>query len=343
MTADDLTALARDVGCESLVPLPRDVSPRQYYRGTQKGRSVVVMTYPLTVESGAELRQFIRLARWFAQKGIKTPAVYAEDMMKNRAVLEDLGDTSFGRALRQGADRTELYTLAADALRHLRGAGVPDNLPPFEHGRIRRNVRQMADYYIAFTRGQASPEALAKGFLEVWNKIEKSLPPCPRGFLHGDYHLENLMLLQKGEGTARCAIIDFQDALEGPIPYDLVNLLEDARMDVPDDLAQTLIARYCQGMAAKEEELFRLWYRVLGTQFHCRVIGLFIKLAAEQDRDEYLIHINRLQNYIKKGIEHPALAPLKGWLAKEGVDFAPIKDLNGPEIRGKFRIMDNKQ
>lgn len=342
MTAVNLTALARDIGCESLTPLPRDVSPRQYYRGRQKGRSVVVMTYPLNPESGAELRQFIRLARWLAQKGIKTPAIYAEDMTNNRAVIEDLGDTSFGKALKKGADRTELYTLAADVLRHLRGAGIPENLEPFEHSRIRRNVRQLPDYYVAFTRGQTTPEPLTKDFLEIWNQIEKGLPPCPRGFLHGDYHLENLMLLEKGEGLARCALIDFQDALEGPIPYDLVNLLEDARMDVPDDLSQTLIARYCEGMSAQEEEVFRVWYRVLGTQFHCRVIGLFVKLAAEQSRDEYLIHISRLQNYIKMGVEHPALAPLKGWLAKEGVDFAPIKDLNGAEIREKFRMMDKK-
>lgn len=337
MNGEEITALAGELGCESLTPLPRDASVRQYYRGSRKnGRPIILMCYPLTPESGAELRQFIRLARWLDKAGVKTPAIYSEDMIRNFAVLEDLGQTSFGKALKNGEDRAALYTQATDLLRHLRGASVPENLPPFEHSCIRYNVRQFVEYCVPMCKGQAAAPEMVNDYLEVWKKIENSLPPCPRGFIHGDYHLENLMWRNASDNNASIALIDFQDALEGPLPYDLVNLLEDARTDVPETLAQSLIARYCEGMSEEEEGVFRLWYRVLGTQFHSRVIGLFIKLAAEQDRDEYLIHLVRLQNYIEKGVQHPALAPLKDWLAKEGIDFSPVKDLNGAEIREKF-------
>ena len=91
MMDEDVSALAGELGCESFVPLPRDVSPRRYYRGFQKkkNRSVILMRYSLSSESSAELRQFIHISKWLAQKGIKTPAVYHGDLERNFALLED--------------------------------------------------------------------------------------------------------------------------------------------------------------------------------------------------------------------------------------------------------------
>ena len=331
-------SLASEIGCESLESLPRDVSPREYYRGKRGDLDFILMRYPeITDETKAELRQFIRIDHWLVEQGIKAPELYEEHVDKGYALMEDLGGTSFGKALKAGHDRTDLYTLATDALKHLRTCDAPDYLPAFSESRIRANIRQLVDYYIPITRSQLNEKGLAQEYLDIWTQIEHSLPPCPQGFLHADYHLENLMLMEKQDGIKKCALIDFQDALNGPIPYDLVNLLEDARMDVPTDLSETLMSRYCEGMTMAEEEAFRLWYRVLGTQFHCRVIGLFIKLSAEQNRDDYLIHIERLQKYLKKHIKHPVLEPLKRWFDKEGLDFAPVKDLNGESIRTVFR------
>lgn len=336
----ELQVLAAEIGCESLTPLPRDASPREYYRGTRNGEALILMRYPSPDEkSRAELKQFLRIASWLMENGIRAPLVFDSDQAKGTALLEDLGTVSFGKALREGYNRTELYTLAADVLRRLREAKAPGFLPPFRESRIRQNIRQIADYYIPFLHRQTMPESAISRYLAIWSGIEQSLPPCPQGFLHADFHLENLMLQETGEGIERCALIDFQDALLGPVPYDLVNLLEDARMDVPTDLQKSLIDRYCAGMSAKERQAFDLWYRVLGTQFHCRVIGLFIKLAAEQNRDEYLIHISRLQNYLKTHLEHPVLEPLKDWFEKEAVDLTPLKDLKGSEIRDIFRSL----
>ncbi|MCB9976108.1 MAG: phosphotransferase [Rhodospirillales bacterium] len=337
MSPETLT-LAAEIGCESLTPLPRDVSPREYSRAIRKGEEFILMRYPVADEKNrAELKQFLNIAAWLMENGIRAPLVFEKDMERCHAFLEDLGDTSFGRALREGQDRVELYTLATDVLRRLKECQAPSYLPPFRDSRIRANIRQLVDYYAPFIRGQRLPETSIHRYLSVWTAIEQSLPPCPQGFLHADYHLENLMLQETGEGIERCALIDFQDALRGPVPYDLVNLLEDARMDVPEDLQLQLIDRYCEGMNAKERQAFDLWYRVLGTQFHSRVIGLFIKLAAEQNRDEYLIHISRLQQYLEKHLQHPVLEPLQDWFNKEGVDLSPVKELNGDAIRDIFR------
>lgn len=330
---------SRELGLGPLEPLARDVSPRLYYRGRDEaGRSFVLMRYPDADDKArGEMAGFIRIGAWLARQGIKTPELYARYEAQACAAFEDLGAVSFGRALREGTDSREaLYTLACDVLIRLREAGSMDGLPDYKESRIYANRRQIVDYCLPLVRGEASTEALAQGYISVWDEIHESLPPCPQGFVHGDYHLENLMLVHGEQGIKRCGLIDFQDALTGPLPYDLLNLLEDARVDVPDDLRQAMIDRYCAGMDAAEKDVFLNWYRVLATQFHGRVIGLFIKLAVEQGRDEYLIHIKRLRDYIQKSLKHPVLAPIKAWFEKEGVDFDSINDLNGESVRAVF-------
>jgi len=328
-----------NLGIISLELLARDVSPREYYRGKdQSGRSVIVMRYPdFDQKARAELQGFIRIRDWLAAKGLKVPALYwlYEDL--GCAVFEDLGSTSFGQALCDGYDPEVLYTLACDVLIRLREAGPMEGLPEYTQSGIYAKRRLMVDYYLPLVRGRASGDSLAQDYLAVWDEIQASLSPCPQGFLHADYHLENIMLVEGEEGVKRCGLIDFQDALTGPLPYDLVNLLEGARVDVSDDLRTKIIDRYCVDMSLDERAMFLSWYRVLAAQFHGRVIGLFVMLAVEQRRDEYLIHISRLQNYIQKSLDDPVLAPLKRWFAKEGVDFAPINDLNGERVREVFR------
>ena len=348
---------------DELEPLARDVSPREYFRGNDGGQSFILMRYPqVTEEHRAELHNFIHIGKWLADNGIKTPDLYDLDGDACIAKFEDLGRTSFGAHLRGNSSvGEEVYSLAVDVLKELGRAGVPDNLPAYNDSRIHKNHRQIIDYYLPLIGGRAkhmssraqlrdlkiSPlplvgrddsgcSKLIDEYLAVWDEIESSLPPCPMGFVHGDYHLENLMYMDGGAGIKQCALIDYQDALHGGLPYDLVNLLEDARVDVPEDLRTRMIDRYCEGMSRAQKDAFLKWYRVLGTQFHCRVIGLFIMLAAEQGRDDYLIHINRLQKYIEIALEDNLLLPLKVWLKKEMVDFNPIKDLNGGMVRSIF-------
>ncbi len=305
-----------------LKPLARDVSPREYFRGSD----FILMRYPDINDSNRkELSEFIRIGKWLSDNGIKTPELYELDKEKCAAKFEDLGKISFGKALRKNPDmQTDLYIMAVDVLKNLAAAKPPDDLPLYKDSKIHENRRQLVDYYLPLLG--VKPDL--SGYLNAWDEIEGSLPPCPQGFVHGDYHLENLMYVY-----GKCALIDYQDALYGSLAYDLVNLLEDARVDIPHDLRQAMMDRYCDGMSANDKGIFLKWYRVLGTQFHCRVLGLFIKLAVEQGRDSYLAHVPRLQNYIKAALSDPLLLPLKSWFEKQKVDFEPIKDLNGALVR----------
>ncbi len=336
----DKQTLARKLGVDDLETLPRDVSPRHYFRGNKDGKAFIVMLYPdASAENLNELKGFIDIGRWLDEQGVKTPSLYEISEQDCYGVFEDLGTTSFGKCYHQGVlDKPNLYAFGTDVLVRIKDAEhVIDGLPHYSQSRINQNRRQLLDYYHAYRTGVKTAEGKVDEFFNVWDEIEAGLPPCPQGFVHGDFHLENLMYCEAEKGIKQCALIDYQDALFGPLPYDLVNLLEDARIDVPDDIRQKMIKRYCAGMSEQEEQAFLCWYRVLCAQFHGRVLGLFIKLAAEQERDSYLIHIARLQDYMRKSLQDPVLAPLKAWFDKEGVDFTPLNELDGNHIRKVFR------
>ena len=121
-------------------------------------------------------------------------------------------------------------------------------------------------------------------------------------------------------------LIDFQDAFWGPLPYDLLNLLEDARQSVALEMKTEMKNRYCAGMGTLERSIFEDWYTVLSAHFHCRVIGLFVKLYQERGMDQYLEHIPRLQAYITDNLDNPVLAPLKEFIESHNIrlDTSPV-------------------
>lgn len=317
--------------------MARDVSPRHYFRAhRQNGSTAIIMAYPSPDEKSLkELEGFIKISAWMAQRGLRVPALIAHDEAHAMAAFEDLGRTSFGKVLHGGLlSKDELYETAAEPLTIIRDIPATECewLPSYYKSYIHYNRRDLVTYYAPLKTGKKSDDALMESYLAAWEKIEKSLPLCPMGFVHGDYHLENLMYIEGGKNPAeRCALIDYQDAMYGPLPYDLVNLLEDARVSVPVDIQQRVLEHYCAPMNKEQEYAFRSWYRVLGTQFHCRVIGLFIKLAQIQGRDQYLVHVPRLQDYIAREIEDPILLPLKEWFAASGIDFKAL-DLQGLQL-----------
>ena len=296
------------------------------------------MVYPEgSAADRAEMMSFVRVAEWLRAQGLNAPKVYAYDKALASAQIAFLGADAFGDLRRAGADLTPQYEVATDVLRAVKEASPPDFLPPFKGSKIEGRLRsQFIDYYVSFVQRQRTGEEKRAAFSEAWEKMESALPLCPQTMQLMDFHLENLIWCPEEEGLRQCGLIDFQDAALGPMPYDLVNLLEDARVDVSPALKADLIERFCTGMSAEERSVFDAWYAVMALHFHCRVLGLFIMVAVERGRDEFLSHINRLQNYIAGRIDHPALAPVTAWFAQEGLDFAPRSDLNGDDIRQSF-------
>ena len=305
-----------------VAPVAEDGSSRRYFRVRKEGRSAILMQV-LADTPGHRISDFIRIGAWLNDIGLRTPKIYEADEQRGYLLLEDFGDTSFKAALAQGQAAQELYTLASDVLKHLQAQNCKLELPIHNQSHVHKNHRYVMEWYVPAIK-QQPPESVDE-YLAVWKEIEASLPPCKQGFLHIDFHVENLMWLPGEEGLKRCGILDFQGAMKGPLAYDLANLLEDVRADIPAPVKTALLQNY--------DEDFRRWTRVLGTQFHCRVIGQFIKMAVDDGKSQYLQYIPRIAGYIQNALQDPVLKPLKAFFSAQKVDFDPSKPLNFTEIR----------
>ena len=304
-------------------PVGRDSSIRRYFRVTKGDQAAILME---TVPDGSEhatpghgVADFIQIAGWLNNIGLKAPEIYEQDLENGYLLLEDFGEICFREAKDNADQVNDLYRLAADVLSHLADQNCPLDLPNYYDSHVHRRHRRVVDWFMPLVRGTENEEGLVEDYRAVWEEIEQSLPPVKQGFLHIDFHAQNLMWLPEERGLKRCGILDFQGAMHGPLPYDLGNLLEDARTDVPHTIKSEILETL--------DEAQQAWFRVLATQFHCRVIGQFIKQAVMDDNPAYLKHIPRLENYLREGLEHPVLTPLRLWFKGQGIDFTEVADL----------------
>ena len=311
-----------------LIPQGQDWASRRYFRVRTPDHTFILMEavpdHIPTATMGHKLSSFIKIDELLRHHGIHAPEIIAEEEEEGFVLLEDFGDISVHKALDSGGNEAQLYKAATDVLISIKNK-LPEcndlNLPTYKDSYIRKGRQRIVDWYIPATRKAQNPDDLLGGYLAAWDEVAAALPPPPIGFIHGDYHPQNLMLLEDGT----CGVLDFQDAMWGPQPYDLANLLENIRRDVPADIHAAMLDHY------GADENFRAWFRVMATQFHCRIIGQVLRLAIVSGKDELLRYMPRIQNYILQGLKDPVLAPLARWMKDQNVDltatgcFDPVK------------------
>lgn len=310
--------LADNIGGDFDIKLiASDWASRRYFRirrpnGTTQILMEAIPDHTGQYTPGHKLSDYIRVSRALRAAGIRAPQIAASDEHEGYLLLEDFGDLSVYAALEQGEDADVLYGEATNILIRMRDNLKNNdlNLPDYYAGHVHKGRQRIVDWYIPATRSAKNPDGLLESYLAAWAAVEKQMPPCPMGFVHGDYHVQNLMRLDNTLG-----VLDFQGAMWGPLPYDLANLLEDIRRDVPPDIRAAMIGRYDAG------EAFSLWYRVMATQFHCRILGQTLRLAIAGGRPDFLTFIPRVQNYIREALAAPVLKPLAQWFKAEKVDL----------------------
>jgi aminoglycoside/choline kinase family phosphotransferase len=311
--------------------LAGDASFRHYERVRMRGRSAVLMDAPPGRE---DVRPYVQVDEILRRLGYSAPRILGRDPDSGLLLLEDLGDDTFTRVLARNPHEPEreqvLYESAVDLLvdLHRRGPRAADALPPYDDARLLNEAALLVDWYLPAMRGEPTEAALRAEYLSLWTSLFPVARRVAETLVLRDYHVDNLMWLPRRRGIRRCGLLDFQDAVRGPISYDLVSLLEDARRDIAPTLVADMKARYLRAFPGLDAAAFDASYAVLGAQRNAKIIGIFTRLMVRDAKPVYLGHIPRVWRLLEADLDHPALRSMRAWFDRH----VPPDQRGVPEI-----------
>ena len=296
----------------SLAAASADASFRRYFRARRgDGKSFVIMDAPPANE---DCRPWLHVQRLFHAAGVHVPEVLAEDLERGFLLLSDLGDQTYLQAL-TAENAGPLYGDAISALVDIQLASRPGMLPDYDHALLRRELDLFPEWFLARHHGIALDADDRKAIDEVFGRIIATNLAEPKVYVHRDFHSRNLMRI---DGAGNPGIIDFQDAVYGPISYDMVSLLKDAYVEWDEDIALDWLIRYWEQarraglpVAGDFGEFYRS-YEWMGVQRHVKVLGIFARLWHRDGKDGYLKDLPLVARYLRKACERYAeLSPLR--------------------------------
>jgi aminoglycoside/choline kinase family phosphotransferase len=294
---------------DSLRTASADASFRRYFRlRHEDGASWIAMDAPPGKE---DLATYLAVSRLLESCGVHVPHVRAADTGEGFALLEDLGDTHMLTALGNGADPDHLYAEALDELARLQLAGdaASRELPPYDRAVLLREMQLLPDWYcthhLRIELDASERELLAQTF--EWLAGEALAQP--QVFVHRDYHSRNLMVL----GSRSPGVIDFQDALRGPVGYDPVSILKDCYVEWPRARVEQWLEGYRQrllaggpagrALAGESAARFLRWFDLIGLQRHIKVLGIFARLCWRDGKTGYLADLPRTLGYVRSAVQ----------------------------------------
>lgn len=283
-----------------------DASFRRYFRVRLPDQTArIVMDAPPEKE---DCRPFIAVAALFQDAGVHVPEVLAHDLEQGFLLLSDLGSTTYLSALQDRSWAPQLYHDANQALLAIQLASQPGVLPDYDHGLLSRELALFPEWYLrrhlALTLDDRQLATLQTTFATI---LDNNLRQ-PRVFVHRDYHSRNLMLVGGGTGAfpASPGVLDFQDAVYGPLTYDLVSLYRDAYIDWPEEQELDYVIRYWEAarraalpVAAGFHDFYRD-YEWMGAQRQLKVLGIFARLCHRDGKSNYLADMPRVLSYLRR-------------------------------------------
>ncbi len=298
----------------ALAPASADASFRRYFRATlDDGTTRVIMDAPPANE---DCRPWLHVQQLFQAAGVHVPEVLARDLDRGFLLLSDLGATTYLQVLDAG-NAAPLYADAIGALIRIQLASRPGVLPDYDATLLRRELELFPEWFLAKHHQMVLTESDKKSLAAVFDRILAVNLAEPKVLVHRDYHSRNLMRTD-GSGAGNPGIIDFQDAVFGPISYDMVSLLKDAYIEWDEELALDWLVRYWEAarkaglpIAADFGEFVRD-YEWMGVQRHVKVLGIFARLFHRDGKDGYLKDLPLVARYLRKACERYAeLSPLR--------------------------------
>ncbi|HEX4869181.1 MAG TPA: phosphotransferase [Moraxellaceae bacterium] len=282
-----------------LATVSGDASFRRYFRLPLADGALIAVDAPPDKENS---RPFVAIARALRAHGVHVPEVVAADFDLGFMLLEDFGDVLLRPRL-DAATVDDLYGRAMDTLLHLLGCDeVPGYaLPPYDRQRLTDEMALIRDWFIARYLGLALTTEQQATLANAFALIAADCVAQPQVFVHRDYHSRNLMLLANGD----IGVIDFQDAVTGPVTYDLVSLLRDAYVTWPEADVTRWARQFAQLLrrerrlgADVDDATFLRWFDWMGAQRHLKVVGIFARLSLRDGKHGYLEDIPVVYDYL---------------------------------------------
>jgi aminoglycoside/choline kinase family phosphotransferase len=283
-----------------IAPASVDASFRRYFRVTRDADSYIVMDAPPDKEDS---RPFLNVARILGGLNLNVPIVLARDMERGFLLLSDLGSRQYLDALPEGDSVDALYADALEALRTMQtaDAGLSKGLPGYDRALLTREMELLPEWFLQRHLGLhvgASERAMLDRLFASLADAALSQPAC---FVHRDYHSRNLLVTPEDNP----GILDFQDAVWGPVTYDLASLLKDCYIAWPPAQVREWVREYRENLRGAGFKLdgsaaeFMRWFDLIGLQRHIKVLGIFARLFYRDGKSQYLNDLPRVLDYAR--------------------------------------------
>jgi len=258
--------------------------------------------------------------------GYSAPLVHAFNIQNGLAIIEDLGREVFGHKKALGHDMREPIKAAVELLADMAkrewpetvsaGEGALHRIPDYDEDALLIETDLLPSWFWPHLHGDSAPRSAHGQFAALWSEILPLAAPRKPGWTLRDFHSPNLLWLPERDGLRRVGLIDTQDCVFGHPAYDLVSLLQDARVDIADSLAEEMFDYYC-GLRSNETGFsradFSTAFAVLGAQRGTKILGIFARLSKRDGKHDYLKHIPRVARHLERNLQHPKLHRMKLW------------------------------
>lgn len=294
--------------------------------------------YAVIAHTARSVHAFVAVAKLLRDAGVAVPEVLAQDLDRGFLLIENLGSGSFLDS--RGAPIRERYEAAARLLAFIHERTWPDHaeatpgsvhvVPPFDRDAMMIEAELLIDWYLPFAVGRPPSDADRQGFRQAWDAAFDRLAGKETSIVLRDFHSPNIIWRAERAGHDRLGIIDFQDALIGPAAYDVASLALDARVTIPPEIEQAAVDAYVAARLgtsvtarsaghAFDRTAFEEAYAIMGAQRNSKILGIFVRLDRRDGKPIYLRHLPRIRDYLKRTLNHPALAEVHEFYRRAGL------------------------
>ena len=273
-----------------------------------------------------DVRAFVGIDKLLREYGFNAPEIIGTNLDDGLLLIEHLGSQGILDA--SGSPVTQRYKAAIEFLARLHeikwpkdvviSSGYTHHIPPYDPEAMLIEVALLTDWYLPeFSKHPLSVDQQEQ-FREIWLNYADHLQATEHTLVLRDFHSPNVLWCEEKTGTDRIGVIDFQDAVIGPSAYDVASLAQDARVDISREMEMTLLDHYIStrmaGTLPFDEVRFRADYALMAAQRATKILGIFVRLNRRDGKPVYLNHLPRIQEYLKRSLQHPVCSELKTWV-----------------------------